>query len=84
MATFLTLLDLPSSRFTADWVLGLLEQPALLRRFDLAENDLPAIRRWVRETGIRWGRDAAHKAELGLPPTPQAKASDAPAKPPKK
>ncbi len=68
-AAFLALLDLPASRFNADWVLGLLEQPALLRRFGLEEDDLPAIHRWVRETGIRWGRDAAHKAELGLPAT---------------
>lgn len=70
-ATFLALLDLPASRFNADWVLGLLEQPALLRRFGLEEGDLPAIHRWVRETGIRWGRDAAHKAELGLPASPR-------------
>jgi len=68
---FLALLDLPASRFNADWVLGLLEQPALLRRCGLEEDDLPAIHRWVRETGIRWGRDAAHKAELGLPATPR-------------
>lgn len=71
IAAFLALLDLPASRFNADWVLGLLEQPALLRRFGLEEGDLPLIHRWVRETGIRWGRDAAHKAELGLPATPR-------------
>lgn len=71
VATFLAVLDLPTSRFAADWVLGLLEQPALLRRFDLIDDDLPAIHRWVRETGIRWGRDAAHKFELGLPATPR-------------
>lgn len=71
LATFLVVLDLPSSRFAADWVLGLLEQPALLRRFELEEENLPAIHRWVRETGIRWGRDASHKAVLGLPATPR-------------
>jgi len=70
-ATFLTLLDLPTTRFSAEWVLGLLEQPAVLRRFGLAEDDLSAIHRWVRETGIRWGRDAAHKGELGLPASPR-------------
>lgn len=68
---FLTLLDLPTTRFSAEWVLGLLEQPALLRRFGLAESDLSAIHRWVRETGIRWARDAAHKSELGLPASPR-------------
>jgi exodeoxyribonuclease V gamma subunit len=70
-SVFLALLDLPASRFTADWVLGLLEQPALLRRFGLAEDDLPPIHRWVRELNVRWGRDAAHKSELGLPGTPR-------------
>lgn len=65
--TFLSLLDLPTSRFGAEWVMSLLEQPAVLRRFALGDGDLPAIQQWVRETGIRWGRDAAHKAELGLP-----------------
>ena len=65
--TFLKLLDLPNSRFEAEWVLDLLEQDCLGRRFGLAADDLPAIHRAVRETGIRWGRDAGHRASLGLP-----------------
>lgn len=65
--TFLALLDLPASRFGAEWVLAILEQPAVLRRFGLGDDDLGAIQRWVRETAIRWGRDAAHKGDLGLP-----------------
>jgi exodeoxyribonuclease V gamma subunit len=69
VSTFLTLLDLPASRFNADWVLDLLAHPAVLRRFDLEEDDLQLIRHWVRETGIRWARDALHKRDLGLPPT---------------
>lgn len=70
-STFLSLLDLPASRFNADWMLGLLAHPAVLRRFDLEEDDLPLIQHWVRETGIRWGRDADHKDGLGLPATPR-------------
>jgi exodeoxyribonuclease V gamma subunit len=66
---FIRLLDLPNSRFEADWVLDLLERPTVLRRFGLVADDLPLIRHWVRETGIRWGRDADHKAALGLPAT---------------
>ncbi|MFZ4699191.1 MAG: exodeoxyribonuclease V subunit gamma [Candidatus Methylumidiphilus sp.] len=65
--TFLRLLDLPSSRFDAEWVMDFLEQPFLRNRFGLCEDDLPAIHQTVRETGIRWGRDADHRAALGLP-----------------
>ena len=38
------------------------------------------MRRWVAESGIRWGADAAHRAELGqptAPTTPGASASTA-------
>lgn len=65
--TFLQLLDLPTSRFEAEWVLDFLEQPFLRDRFGLGEGDLPAIHRAARETGIRWGKDADHRASLGLP-----------------
>lgn len=65
--TFLRLLGLPDTRLTAAEVLAPLETPAVLDRFGLGESDLELFRRWVRETNIRWGRDAAHKAALGLP-----------------
>jgi exodeoxyribonuclease V gamma subunit len=65
--TFLRILALPDTRLTAPEVLAPLETPAVLARFGLAESDLELLRRWVRETNIRWGRDAAHKAALGLP-----------------
>lgn len=68
LEVFLALLDLPDSRYPADWVLGLMEHPAVLRRFGLEPDDLDAIRHWLHETGVRWGRDGEHKAGLGLPP----------------
>lgn len=67
LTTFSAVLALADSRFAADAVLGLLDCPALLARFNLAETDVPFIHAWVREAGIRWGRDARHKATLGLP-----------------
>ncbi|OWY39015.1 exodeoxyribonuclease V subunit gamma [Xenophilus sp. AP218F] len=67
LASFAALLDLADSRFAADEVLALLDCPALLARFGLVDADLPFIQAWVRDAGIRWGRDAAHKARLGLP-----------------
>lgn len=71
LETFLALLDLPDSRYPADWILSLLEQPALLLRFGLGQGDLDLIRHWLHETGVRWGRDGEHKAALDLPATPR-------------
>ncbi len=66
---FFALLDLGGGRFDAAQVLGLLEPPALRRRFGLSEDDLESIRRWVREVGIRWGIDADIKSTWELPAT---------------
>lgn len=68
LGAFATLLDLPASRLEASAVLDLLEVPALGRRFALEAAGIERIRTWVRESGIRWGGDAAMRAELGLPP----------------
>ncbi|HXG29163.1 MAG TPA: exodeoxyribonuclease V subunit gamma [Nevskiales bacterium] len=66
---FFTLLELPGGRYDANRVLGLLELPALRRRFGIAEEELPRLHQWVRDTGIRWGLDADSRAALGLPAT---------------
>lgn len=66
---FFTLLDLSGKRFDATQVLGLLEVPALSRRFALTESDVRRIRRWVHEVGIRWGINADVKDSWGLPVT---------------
>jgi exodeoxyribonuclease V gamma subunit len=68
-AAFMALLDLPGSRYDANQVLAILDEPAVQRRFGLVEEDLDTIHRWVREAQIRWGIDAAHRAGLGLPGT---------------
>jgi exodeoxyribonuclease V gamma subunit len=65
--TFLRIVEAAESRFTASSVLSILESTALQRHFSLTEPDLETIRTWIEKTGIRWGIDAAHRAELGLP-----------------
>ncbi|HEX8296167.1 MAG TPA: exodeoxyribonuclease V subunit gamma, partial [Chthoniobacteraceae bacterium] len=65
--TFLELLDLHGSRFTAPAVLALLDDSAVRRKFALLEGDLGIIRNRVGESGIRWGIDAEHRAALGFP-----------------
>jgi exodeoxyribonuclease V gamma subunit len=64
---FLAILGLADSRLGANPVLALLESAPLRQKFELAESDLPRIRRWVEEARIRWGCDQEHRAKLGLP-----------------
>ncbi|MBF0213869.1 MAG: exodeoxyribonuclease V subunit gamma [Magnetococcales bacterium] len=61
------LLALPQARLTASDLIDWLEVPALRRRFALAEEDLPTLRVWIRDSGIRWGLNESHRVALGLP-----------------
>lgn len=61
------LLTLPRARLEAAETLSLLEIPPVRRRFGLDLDGLERIRTWVRESGIRWGADAAMRSRLGLP-----------------
>ncbi|MCB6184479.1 exodeoxyribonuclease V subunit gamma [Leeia sp. TBRC 13508] len=65
---FADLLKVLTSRFEVNTVLALLECQAIATKFNLQASDLPEIREWVEAAGIRWGRDAKHKEQLGLPP----------------
>lgn len=64
---FLELLLLAQSRFGAEEILAWLEQPAIARRAGIESEDLPLLRDWLREAGVRWGRDGSQRARLGLP-----------------
>ena len=61
MRAFLDLLSLARSRHDAEAVLAPLAAPAVRIRFGIGEADLPVIRDVVREAGIRWGVDEAHR-----------------------
>ncbi len=63
----LAILALASSRFAASAVFELLQQPVVARRFGIGSADLDAIHGWIRAAGIRWGIDAQHRSNLGLP-----------------
>lgn len=65
VTTVSALLDLPLKRWTASELLDLLAVPAVMRRFGLSAGELDTITEWVGAAGIRWGRNAAHRAELG-------------------
>jgi len=68
---FMRLLEMPGSRYDANSLLALLEVAAVQRRFGLNDGDLPRITEWVREAGIRWGKDRGTRQALGLPETDQ-------------
>ena len=65
----LDLLALPRSRYPAEAVIAPLGAEAVRARFGLEETDLPLIRTWLRESGVRWGIDAAHRGAEHLPET---------------
>ena len=69
LRAFLDLLALPSSRHGAETVLAPLAAPAIGVRFGIGDTDVATIRGWVREAGIRWGVDEAHRGEEDLPET---------------
>ncbi|MCH9006947.1 exodeoxyribonuclease V subunit gamma [candidate division KSB1 bacterium] len=69
--TFFAILDLHGSRYGAAQVMSLLEVPAIRSKFGIKENDLDLIQYWVRETRIRWAKDAKQRGKLGLPEYPQ-------------
>lgn len=71
LQAFISLLDLPQSRFTSEQVLALLEVPALAARFAIGEEGLRLLRHWVGESGVRWGLDDDNVRELDLPATGQ-------------
>jgi exodeoxyribonuclease V gamma subunit len=64
----LHLLAVAASRFPASGVTELLQQPIVARRFGIDAPALERIREWIRAAGIRWGVDAKHREQCGLPP----------------
>ena len=61
------LLNAPALRFSVSDVLDLLDVAAIRQRFGIASTDLPVIRQWAADAGIRWGFDADHRQALELP-----------------
>jgi exodeoxyribonuclease V gamma subunit len=68
LTAFLTLLDMPQSRFGVNQILELLEVPEIAARFGLDETALVAVTDWIAAANIRWGEDGESKRRLGLPP----------------
>ncbi|MEI6858242.1 MAG: exodeoxyribonuclease V subunit gamma [Shewanella sp.] len=65
--SFLHILSINQSRFGLTDILGILEVPAVLRRFDLDNEALTLIRHWLEQAGVRWGRDETSRTAQSLP-----------------
>ncbi|MBE2893842.1 exodeoxyribonuclease V subunit gamma [Spirabiliibacterium falconis] len=57
VATFLNILRLNDSQFSAEQVLALLDVSAVRERFGISENELAQLRQWVIAVDIRYGLD---------------------------
>jgi exodeoxyribonuclease V gamma subunit len=64
---FLTLLTLLRGRMAASEVLDLLGLEPIRQHFGFVAEDLDVVRRWIKESGIRWGVDAEHRHASGQP-----------------
>lgn len=60
------LLSLPQARMTATDVLDLLDVQALRQRFEISEAQLPKLRQWIEQSGIRWGLDREQRRSLDV------------------
>ncbi|NBI12395.1 exodeoxyribonuclease V subunit gamma [[Haemophilus] felis] len=57
IASFIHLLNLKSSQFSAEELLGLLDVPAIREKFQINLADLSLARYWIEKVGIRYGLD---------------------------
>lgn len=57
---------LVAGRMTVSEVLDLAGHESVRARFGFDEEGLDRVDRWTRESGVRWGYDAAHRGEYGL------------------
>ena len=63
------LLQADQLRFTQTDLFNLLSVPAVQQRFDIHDDDLPQLKRWVSEAGARWGLNSQQREQFYMPPT---------------
>lgn len=63
------LLQVDQLRFTQTDLFNLLSVPAVQQRFGLDDDDLPQLKRWVKDAGARWGLNTQQREQFYMPPT---------------
>lgn len=61
------LLRLDDSRLTVSQVIDWLEVPGFRAAAGLEPAELPLLERWIADSGIRWGFNAEHRTQFGVP-----------------
>jgi exodeoxyribonuclease V gamma subunit len=64
---FLEILRMVQGRLPVREVLDLLAMDPVRERFDLSEEEMTDVSRWVLDAGIRWGLDGEHRRSFGQP-----------------
>ncbi|GGD55713.1 RecBCD enzyme subunit RecC [Lacimicrobium alkaliphilum] len=67
LISFSNLMRLQLKRLSLTEILDILEVPAVMRRFALAQAEFEQLRFWLADAGIRWGLDAEDKSRWQLP-----------------
>jgi len=67
VAALARLVDALRGRLTAPEVLDVLSIASVRRRLGIPAEGLDTVRDWVTGARVRWGADAAHRAEVGQP-----------------
>jgi exodeoxyribonuclease V gamma subunit len=66
--SFERLLDLPTSRLSAQTVVDLLKMPDIARRLGLDDEAVDELCEWLRQSRVAWGLDAAFRTRFDAPP----------------
>ena len=65
--TFFNILGLKNSKFKVSEILDILETEAVRDAFEIEDKELDYVRKWIKESGMRWGINSEHRTELQLP-----------------
>ncbi|MFZ4857136.1 MAG: exodeoxyribonuclease V subunit gamma [Desulfuromonadaceae bacterium] len=63
----MAIMALSGSRFTAPEVIDILSSGSVCSRFDISGRDIDLVKKWLEETHISWGMNAADRTASGLP-----------------
>ncbi|QJR82336.1 exodeoxyribonuclease V subunit gamma [Alteromonas pelagimontana] len=64
IASFISLLSLPDSRFEVSKIMDYLRLDALQAKFSLTSDDLDSMSYWLQQAKVHWGVDSHHKSVI--------------------
>ncbi|CAH9054818.1 RecBCD enzyme subunit RecC [Pseudoalteromonas holothuriae] len=67
LSSFVSLVNLPFSRFGVSDLLDLLAVTPIASQFNVQEHEFSQLKYWLEQVGVKWGLNAEHKIEHDLP-----------------